>query len=191
MDNLAGGQELIAAARAYALQMHEGLFRDNSARQPYEVHLTEVAELVERSGGSATEIAAGYLHDVREDTAATDADLRERFGDEVADVVDGLTDPDEYHGMTPLPRKTLQAERLRAKSASVKRCKLADGISNVESVADDPPVVWDRQQCLDYVEGARRVSAECVGISALLDERFQRAYERVVASIGLRFPAVA
>ena len=182
--------ELISSARAFALEKHDGLFRKNRSREPYAVHVTQVAGLIERSGGSAEEIAAGLLHDTREDTPTTDAELRERFGNAVADLVDGLTDPEEYLGMPLLPRKTLQAERLRGKSDSVKRCKLADGISNVESVATDPPADWERQQCLDYVEGARLVASECVGISPYLDERFRAAHAAAISAIDRFFPVV-
>src|ERR1700722_4202247 len=100
---------LIEKAKEFALQAHEGLFRKNSAHEPYSVHIQEVAALVDESGGSAEEIAAAWLHDVVEDTQYTIADIRQRFGDIVAYIVDGLTDPKDYEGMPTLERKDLQA----------------------------------------------------------------------------------
>lgn len=182
--------ELIAAARAFAIERHEGTFRQNKAREPYAVHVVEVALLVEESGGSAEEIAAGFLHDTVEDTKTTILEIRLRFGDKVADIVDGLTDPTGFYGMPTLERKTLQAERVRGKSASVRRCKKADGTSNMRSCAVDPPIKWNRQKCLDYAEGARLVAVECDGISAYLDEEFRKAHAGALALIERRFPVV-
>lgn len=182
--------DLIAAARAFAIERHAGIFRLNVAREPYAVHVIEVGRLVELSGGSAAEIAAGFLHDTVEDTKTTVLEIRAKFGDEVADIVDGLTDPREFYGMPTLERKTLQARRVRDKSDSVKRCKMADGTSNMRSCAEDPPESWGGQKCREYVEGARLVADACAGVSAYLDEEFQKAYAGALALIERRFPVV-
>lgn len=184
------GSELVEAARDYALEMHAGLVRPNKKREPYSVHTTGVAALVEQSGGSSEEIAAGHLHDTLEDTKATREEIRRRFGDVVATLVEGLTDPSDYEGMPTLARKTLQAERVRGKSTGVKRCKLADTIHNLLSVAEDPPVKWDRQKCLDYIEGARRVGTECLGISPFLDAEFHAAHASALANVDQHYPTV-
>lgn len=183
--------ELIAAARDFAIGRHEGTFRLNKAREPYAVHVIEVGLLVERSGGSAEEIVVGFLHDTVEDTKTTILEIRLLFGDKVADIVDGLTDPDGFNGMPTLERKMLQAERVRGKSDSVKRCKAADGTSNMRSCAVDPPIGWNRQKCIDYSEGARLIAMECAGVSAYLDEEFRKAHAGALALIARRFPAVA
>lgn len=183
------GSELIEAARAYAIEKHAGLFRLNRDRQPYHVHVIEVGDLVAQSGGSPEEVAAGFMHDTREDTDATDAEIRSRFGDRVADLVDGLTDPPEFAGMPTLERKTLQAERVRGKSDGVKRCKLADGTSNLRSVAVDPPVDWNRAKCAAYIEGARRVADACGGVSLFLEAEFRRAHAAALAALDTHYPA--
>lgn len=182
------GSELIEAARAYAIEKHAGLFRKNRDGQPYHVHVVEVAELVAQAGGTPEQVAAGLLHDTCEDTNATDAEIRARFGDTVGDLVDGLTDPPDYAGMPTLERKTLQAERVRGKSDGVKLCKQADGISNMRSVATDPPVAWTREKCADYIEGARRVAEACAGVSAFLDEEFRLAHAAALASLDVHYP---
>ncbi len=182
--------ELIAAARAFAIERHAGKFRLNRAREPYAVHVIEVGMLVQASGGSAEEIAAGFLHDTLEDTETTILEIRMRFGDVVAQIVDGLTDPKGFYGMPTLARKTLQAARVRGESDSVKRCKNADGTSNMRSCAVDPPIKWNRQKCLDYAEGARLVAIECAEVNAFLDEEFRKAHAEALALIGRRFPAV-
>ena len=180
--------ELVESARAYAIEKHAGLFRPNKRRQPYDVHVTEVGQLVAQSGGTAEEIAAGLLHDTREDTSTTDAEIRVRFGNRVADLVDGLTDPPEFAGMPVLARKTLQAERVRGKSDGVKRVKLADGISNLRSVAADPPVAWSQEKCVAYIEGARRVAEACAGISPFLEVEFRHARDAALDALDIHFP---
>jgi len=99
------GDGLIESARAFAVEKHAGLFRLNRGRQPYHVHVLEVGQLVAQSGGTAEEIAAGLLHDTREDTDATDAEIRACFGDRVADLVDGLLL--SRHGPRQLPEDAL------------------------------------------------------------------------------------
>lgn len=180
--------ELVEKARAFALRKHRGKKRPNKAREDYSVHILEVGELVRLAGGDAVTQAMGLLHDTVEDTKTTVAEIRVRFGEEVADGVDGLTDPPEYKGMPTLERKTLQAERLRGKGARVLLCKEADGTSNLRSVAKDPPKKWDRQKCLDYIEGVRRVSVHCLGISAYMDAEFHAAYAAAMASVDAHYP---
>ena len=172
--------KLVEDARFFAAQAHDGQVRENKARQPYMVHPEEVAQLVIESGGSDEEIAAAFLHDSVEDTPTTFADIIERFGATVGAIVEGLTDPPEFNGLPVLMRKTRQAERIRHKSNSVKRVKIADQTSNVRAIAVDPPVKWKRQKCVDYVEGARRIAAECRGVSEFLDFQFDEAYQTAI-----------
>lgn len=47
--------------------------------------------------------------------------------------------------------------------------KLADQVSNMRSVVDDPPVDWDAAACRAYLEGATAVASACSGFSARLD----------------------
>ncbi|MEK9132631.1 MAG: HD domain-containing protein [Patescibacteria group bacterium] len=165
--------KLVEEAKAFALLAHDGFFRLNKARDPYFIHLEEVARLVEQSGGSNEEIAAAWLHDTVEDTSATIAIIKERFGDMVAVIVDGLTDLPNMTKMPTFERKKLQAKRVRAKSDSVKRVKIADQISNVRSVVIDPPSKWSEQKCKDYVVGAKLIVEECKEASSFLYAEFQ------------------
>ncbi|MBI2068531.1 MAG: HD domain-containing protein [Candidatus Yanofskybacteria bacterium] len=167
--------ERVERARCFATNAHQGQTRYNKAKMPLAVHLEEVASLVKESGGSEVEIAVAWLHDVVEDTPVTLADIVEHFGDEVANIVDGLTDPPGCDGII-LECKVAQARRVSTESDSVKRVKLADQISNVRLVAVDPPVHWDSQKCLDYANGAKLVVWECKDASGRLFGLFCRAY---------------
>lgn len=67
---------------------------------PYSSHLLQVAGLVLEHGGDLSQAAAGVLHDVVEDTAATLADVETHFGSDIAGIVADCTDttPGEVYG---------------------------------------------------------------------------------------------
>lgn len=129
---------------------------------------------------SDEEIAAAFLHDSVEDTPTTLSEIVELFGAVVGDIVDGLTDPSEFDTLPTLIRKRRQALRIQSKSDSVKRVKIADQTSNLRSVAVDPPVKWNKQKCLDYIEGARLIVMECRGASGFLEIQFDEAYQAAI-----------
>jgi (p)ppGpp synthase/HD superfamily hydrolase len=78
-------------ALEFARAQHEGQRRD-ADDQPFVLHPLEVARLLQESGYPDHVVAAGALHDVLEDTDVEQDELRERFGDQVADLVGDLTD---------------------------------------------------------------------------------------------------
>jgi guanosine-3',5'-bis(diphosphate) 3'-pyrophosphohydrolase len=173
--------ELVGRAKAFATKAHEGQVRPNKAQEPYITHPEEVARLIKESGGSEEEIASGWLHDVPEDTSSTLAEIAASFGTVVARIVEGLTDPPEFAGLPRAERKRRQAERVKGESNSVKRCKLADQISNIRGCGVDPPYKWSEEDRLDYIKGAWLVAQACRGVSDYLDAEFQKVYDRAIA----------
>lgn len=172
--------ENIEKARKLAIERHAGQFRPNNTRESKIIHIAEVARLVKESGGGEVEEVSAWLHDIVEDTNTTIEEVRKLFGDEVAELVDGLSDPPEFAAMPLASRKTQQAERLAFKSNKVKYVKLCDQISNVHSVLNDPPLDWDNRKCLAYIEGAKKIAEICSGLSDHLDTLFEKYYlERV------------
>ena len=155
--------ELATKARIFAVKAHEGVTRNNIAKRPFIMHPAEVVDLVYDSHGNEREIVAAWLHDTVEDTSVTLDDIRLNFGDEVAELVNGLTDSPEFSKLLLLERKICQAARVRGESWSVKRVKIADQISNVRMVAVDPPSDWDTDMCLKYIAGAKLIAFECRG----------------------------
>ena len=73
-------------AMRWAAQAHAGQTRRNSDT-PYFEHVAAVALILDRSGFSEDVVIAGVLHDIVEDTAATLADVAQRFGDLVSEMV--------------------------------------------------------------------------------------------------------
>ncbi len=80
-------------ALLYAVDVHRDQVRKGSGI-PYVTHLLGVASIVGESGGSEDEVIAGLLHDAPEDHGGLERlqDIREKFGDRVAEIVAGCTD---------------------------------------------------------------------------------------------------
>lgn len=125
----------IEEAFAVAAKAHEGQFR--ASGRPYITHPTIVADILIDMGMDVETICAGLLHDTVEDTYVTDADLRKQFGDEIADLVDGVTKLDRILFNS---KEEEQAENLRkmffamAKDIRVMLIKLADRLHNMRSL---------------------------------------------------------
>ena len=82
--------ELITKAFNFANQAHAGVKRRSG--EPYIMHPIAVARIVsEEMGLGSTSICSALLHDVVEDTEYTVEDIRNMFGDKIAQIVDGLT----------------------------------------------------------------------------------------------------
>lgn len=82
--------ELITKAFNFARQAHKGVRRHSG--EPYIMHPLAVARIVcKEIGLGSTSICAALLHDVVEDTDYTVEDIRNLFGEKIADIVSGLT----------------------------------------------------------------------------------------------------
>lgn len=125
----------IEEALSVAAKAHEGQFR--ASGRPYITHPTIVADILIDMGMDVETICAGLLHDTVEDTYVTDADLRKEFGDEIADLVNGVTKLDRILFNS---KEEEQAENLRkmffamAKDIRVMLIKLADRLHNMRSL---------------------------------------------------------
>lgn len=164
---------LIERARLLALAKHGGRWIPDEVMTPMVEHISQVVSLVEEQGGTGEMIAAAWLHDVVEDTDVTWEQIRKWFGGVVADLVDGLTDPDEFEALPLKQRKALQAERIHGLSDDVKRVKLCDQLSNVRRILARPPADWSEAEQATYVLGAHLIALECRGLWPELDDRFE------------------
>jgi (p)ppGpp synthase/HD superfamily hydrolase len=148
------------------------------------IHLQEVADLVWASGGTTDEIVAGWLHDTVEDTDVTLREIEELFGKEVARIVEGLTDLEEYKDLSLRERKGKQALRIATLDDKTKRVKLADQTSNVRSLAVDPTTSMTVEECREYIHAAKKIAIACKGVSPLLDGLFEEAFTLGLARYG-------
>ena len=140
----AGDIELVRRAYDYAAVSHEGQKRVSGG--PFIEHPAAVALLVAQLGMDPASIAAALLHDVPEDTARTNEDVRRNFGDEIARLVEGVTKLSKVGGQRSLATiEERQAEDLRkmflamATDLRVVVIKLCDRLHNMRTLAPLPP----------------------------------------------------
>jgi (p)ppGpp synthase/HD superfamily hydrolase len=89
--------DLATIALRFARRAHLGQHRKQTHEQFVE-HPIAVAKLISEKGFNGSILAAAYLHDVVEKTEVEPSEIRERFGAEVAEVVEALTDDDSVEG---------------------------------------------------------------------------------------------
>ncbi|MBI5126541.1 MAG: bifunctional (p)ppGpp synthetase/guanosine-3',5'-bis(diphosphate) 3'-pyrophosphohydrolase [Candidatus Taylorbacteria bacterium] len=180
-------RSIILRARKLAREAHKSIIISTQSGDmcPHVEHLQEVADLVWAAGGTTTEIAAAWLHDSVEDTSVTIEQIKKEFGDEIANIVDGLTDKDDLKGLPALKRKSLQAERITSKSHSIKKIKIADQTSNVRIVATDPIKDWTFDSKREYVMGAKLIVDQCQNIDPLLNTLFDTEYTKAAKYFGI------
>ncbi len=125
----------IQRAYLYGSRKHEGQVRKSG--EPYMVHPMAVALIVADMGLDSASICSALLHDTIEDTDATRAGVADLFGEDVADLVDGLT---KLSKVNFTRRQERQAESFRkmlvatAKDIRVLLIKLADRLHNMSTL---------------------------------------------------------
>ncbi|MEE3442518.1 MAG: HD domain-containing protein, partial [Candidatus Enteromonas sp.] len=82
-------REMIEKAYLFAKEKHKDQKRKSG--EPYIHHPLEVAYILAQLQGGPATIAAGFLHDVVEDTDTSIEEIKDRFGEDVAKIVDSLT----------------------------------------------------------------------------------------------------
>ncbi|HNI84669.1 MAG TPA: bifunctional (p)ppGpp synthetase/guanosine-3',5'-bis(diphosphate) 3'-pyrophosphohydrolase [Ottowia sp.] len=137
--------ERVRQAYRYADTAHLGQMRHSG--EPYITHPIAVAAQVAEWKLDASALMAALLHDTLEDCGVSKADLLERFGAQVAELVDGLTKLDKIQFST---REEGQAESFRkmllamARDVRVILVKLADRLHNMRTMGDMPRSKWGR-----------------------------------------------
>ncbi len=152
---------LIRKAYEFSDKAHAGQKR--SSGEPYVEHCLEVAFILAEQHMDSTTIAAGLVHDVVEDTPFTIDTVRAEFGDEIADLVDGVT----KIGLVEFTsREEQQVEYFRkmlltmAKDIRVILIKLADRLHNMRTLEALPP------------DKRRRIAQETHDVYSPLAHRF-------------------
>jgi len=137
---------LIRRAWEFCVSHHKGQMR--ASGEPYIIHPLEVAEVLAEMKMDATAISAGLLHDAVEDTPATSEEIGEKFGDQVAHIVEGVTKIDKIQFAN---REDRQAENVRkmllamVSDVRVVLIKLADRLHNMRTLEHLKP---ERQQAI-------------------------------------------
>lgn len=129
---------LIYRAKNFAERVHAAQTRKYSG-EPYAVHLREVAGYCAEVGCRDEVVAAAWLHDAKEDQGITGAELIEKFGPDVARLVEEVTDQSRSADGARPARKAIDREHNGRASPEGKTIKLADLISNTKSIATRDP----------------------------------------------------
>src|SRR5271168_2285767 len=148
--------------RAYEIASERHRAQLRSSGEPYLTHLLEVAHILADMRLDATTLTAALLHDAIEDTEYPVSRIEERFGPEVAHLVEGVTKIGRLNMMAP---ETRQAENVRkmllamVHDVRVVLVKLADRLHNMRT--------------LEYLEPARqqRIARETMDIYAPIAHR--------------------
>ncbi|MCU1285201.1 MAG: pyrophosphokinae [Acidobacteriales bacterium] len=133
--------EIINKAYNYSLQHHKGQTR--ASGEPYLVHPLGVAQVLAEMKLDSGAIAAGLLHDAIEDTEATREDIKKEFGEQVANIVEGVTKIDMID--VAISKEERQAENVRkmilamVDDIRVVLIKLADRLHNMRTLEHLPP----------------------------------------------------
>ena len=138
--------DIIRRAWEFSIQHHAGQTR--ASGEPYVTHPLEVALVLAELKMDSTAIAAGLLHDAVEDTPVTTDEIYEKFGEQVAHIVEGVTKLDKIQFAN---REDQQAENIRkmllamVTDVRVVIIKLADRLHNMRTLEHLKP---DRQMAI-------------------------------------------
>lgn len=144
---------------------HNSQSRKGPSGRPYNHHPLMVFVLVRLSGGSLVEQVAALLHDVPEDMhkswpgtrrAQIYAALAKQFGEEVADMLEKLSNPE---GLKSADKNRWQAEQLVA-CPEIRRVKVADKLANSYDTLLDTPTDWSA----DKLATSQQTMIDTVGI---------------------------
>ncbi len=173
----------------YAREVHAGQMRKGTSA-PYIAHLLGVASIVLDDGGSEDEAIAALLHDAAEDHGGRDRleDIRARFGDTVARIVEDCTDSWEIPKKPWAERKHAYVQHARTLPPSSLRVSAADKVHNTYAILrdlrNDGESIWTRfnagaDDVISYYQSLVRSYREAGG-GKLVDElaRIVRGIER-------------
>ena len=125
---------MIFPAIEFATKAHSGHFRKGT-KIPYIVHPLGVAKILIENGCPEEVVVAGILHDTVEDTPVTIEDIRRSFGEKVASLVEGASEPDKSDTWENRKRHTIDC--LKTAPLDVLLVSLADKLDNIRAIRAD------------------------------------------------------
>ena len=153
--------EKLNKAYDFAVKAHINQKRDSG--DPYSNHPIAVANILTELKLDSATIATGLLHDTIEDTHATYETIKNEFGQEVADLVDGVTKISFFENQAGLNSKAENFRKLilaTSKDIRVLLVKLADRLHNMRTI-----------EAINKVEKKERIARETMEIYAPLADR--------------------
>ena len=153
--------ERLDKAFNFAVKAHQNQKR--SSGDPYSVHPIEVANILTELKLDSATITTGLLHDTIEDTFATYETIKNEFGDEIAELVDGVTKISVFENTAGLNSKVENFRKLilaTSKDIRVLLVKIADRLHNMRTI-----------KAIPKEEKRQRIAQETMEIYAPLADR--------------------
>ncbi len=119
-------------ALIFAIRAHDGAYRKDEKAKPFVIHPMITGEILKEAGFDDAVIAAGYLHDVVEDTDYTIEDISRLFGGDVASLV--ITATNINHNLTWKEEKKQKIKNCLGLPVRNKAVIAADKIANLEEI---------------------------------------------------------
>ena len=152
---------VLSKAYDFALKAHKSQKRDEGV--PYIIHPVAVANILTDLKLDSATITTGLLHDTIEDTLATYNTIRDEFGQEIADLVDGVTKISEFENKAFENSKAENFRKLiiaTSKDIRVLLVKIADRLHNMRTI-----------KFIKNVDKQKRIAKETMEIYAPLADR--------------------
>ena len=174
---------------AFAAKAHRGQVRKGTDI-PYISHPFAVGLILQEAGCRKALVAAGILHDLLEDTSVTLEEIRERFGAEIASIVQGCSEPG-HDELSWEDRKGHTLEYLKTAPQDIRAVTCADKLHNLRSMIADYRRVgeglWER-----FKRGREKQEWYYRGLVASLGSRidsaeFERIFRQMEAGVGELF----
>ena len=153
--------ERLDKAYNFAVKAHQNQKR--ASGDPYSVHPIEVANILTELKLDSATITTGLLHDTIEDTFATYETIKNEFGDEVAELVDGVTKISVFENTAGANSKVENFRKLilaTSKDIRVLLVKIADRLHNMRTI-----------KAISKIEKRQRIAQETMEIYAQLADR--------------------
>lgn len=147
---------LLMRALNYAAEQHKAQRRKGNESVPYINHPIKVTAIITQFVPNAGDelIAAALLHDVVEDTDATIDDIKNRFGEKIASIVQEVTDD---KSLAKAKCKQKQIDNAPHLSLNAKLIRISDKIANVRDICGENIPDWDYKTKIEYLNWAEEV----------------------------------
>lgn len=170
-------------ALEFARKAHGEQMRKFS-EEPYIEHPKRVAETVRTVSHTTEMICAAYLHDVVEDTPVEIEEIKKKFGNKVAQLVEELTDEyqkNKYPHLNRRRRKDKEVERQATISKEAKTIKLADVIDNTPDIVKNNPGFGPK-----YLSEMEKLTRVLVGGDPILFEKARKEVAEGKKALNLK-----
>jgi len=190
MGNKMMNTDLLDRAIVFAVRAHHNTERRGKGF-PYIVHPMEAMEIVATITPDQELLAAAVLHDTIEDTEVTVEQLRQEFGDRIANLVqaesdqfvEGVTEADSWH-----TRKQAAIDRLASASHDAKIVAMGDKLSNMRAIARDYAMKGDALWQIFHVTDKASHEWHYRGLASSLSELHDTfAYQEFMSLISQVF----